>query len=84
MNGFFTNFILMNTKHIIFSIGIACILTSCTTNSGPDVCDCAQNALKIITPTEFDAKLHKECEDYSKSLTPEQKDLRALEALKCI
>lgn len=74
----------MKTKHIIFFFAFTGFISSCSLNSGPDVCDCAQNALKIINPTEFDSKLYKECEEYSKSLTPEQRDLRALEALKCI
>ena len=52
--------------------------------SGPDVCDCVNNAMSIMDPSSYDADLQKECEEYANGLNDEDKAERALNGLKCM
>ena len=56
-------------------------LASC--GGGPDVCDCVDNAVKIGS-SDYKESLQKECEEYAKNLSNEDRLKRAQEAFKCL
>ena len=70
----------MKKIFLIFAIGT--LVSSC--GSGPDVCDCVDNAMNIMDPSSFDADLQKECEEYAKGLSDEDKAERGVQGLECM
>ncbi len=70
----------MKKLFLIFALGT--LVSSC--GSGPDVCDCVNNARSIMDPSSYDADLQKECEEYANGLNDEDKAERALNGLKCM
>jgi hypothetical protein len=70
----------MKKLFLIFALGT--LVSSC--GSGPDVCDCVNNAMNIMDPSSYDADLQKECEEYAEGLNDEDKAERALNGLKCM
>ena len=70
----------MKKLFLIFALGT--LVSSC--GSGPDVCDCVNNAMSIMDPSSYDADLQKECEEYANGLNDEDKAERAVNGLKCM
>ena len=70
----------MKKIFLIFALGT--LVSSC--GSGPDVCDCVDNAMNIMDPSSFDADLQKECEEYAEGLGDEDKAERIVQALDCM
>mgnify|MGYP001305822639 CR=1 FL=1 len=70
------------TLFIIIVFFISCN-NSNNVASNPDVCNCVENIMKSGTD-DFNENLNKRCQEYSATLTPEQRVDRAMEGLKCI
>ena len=69
-------------KKLFLILALGAFFSSC--GSGPDVCDCVNNAVNILDPSSFDADLQKECEEYANGLSDEDKTERALKGLECM
>jgi len=73
-----------------FSTLILFVLISCsskssssTTSIPPTACECAKNTMQAGT-SDFDQSIRTICEEYSATLTQEERMQRVMEALECI
>ena len=70
----------MKKLFLIFALGT--LVSSC--GSGPDICDCANNAKSIMDSSSYDADLQKECVEYANGLNEEDKAEWTHNVLECI
>ena len=68
-------------KKVLLVFAMGAFLFSC---GGPEVCDCMDNAMNVMDASKFDKDLQKECEDYAKGLSDDEKMERAKKGLECL
>ena len=70
-------------KLTLLTIIILFISCNTSSNKAPDVCDCIQNIMKMNNDT-FDKELDQKCQEYSATLSQDDRVERAMKALECL
>ena len=70
-------------KLILLTIIILFISCNTSSNNAPDVCECIQNIVKMSSDN-FDKELDQKCQEYSSTLSQEDRVERAMEGLECL